>query len=101
MFFLMGSTFIFGSWICEADGDDKLQGCLLEDSEHQDKIFLVGSTFIFESWICEMDGDGKLQGRLLKNSEHHEAHVVSALRQIDSPRGFRSSQCVIQLRFHG
>jgi hypothetical protein len=42
MFFLMGSTFIFGSWICEADGDDKLQGCLLEDSEHQDKIFLVG-----------------------------------------------------------
>jgi hypothetical protein len=49
MFFPVESTFVFGSWICEADGDGKLQGHLLEDSEHQDMIFLAGSTFIFRS----------------------------------------------------
>jgi hypothetical protein len=49
MFFPAKSTFIFGSWICEADGDGKLQGHLLEDLEHQDMIFLAGSTFIFRS----------------------------------------------------
>jgi hypothetical protein len=36
MFFPMGSTFIFGSWICEADGDGKFQGRHLEDSEHHE-----------------------------------------------------------------
>jgi hypothetical protein len=49
MFFLAGSTFIFGSWIFKADGDGKVQGCLIEDSKHQDLIFQVGSTFIFGS----------------------------------------------------
>jgi hypothetical protein len=78
MFFPAGSTFIFGSWICEAGSNGKLQGHLLEDSEHQDMIFSAGSTSIFGSWICETDDDGKLQGRLLKNSEHHEAHAISA-----------------------
>jgi hypothetical protein len=29
--FSMGSTFIFGSWIYEADDDGKLQGRLLKD----------------------------------------------------------------------
>jgi hypothetical protein len=78
MFFPAGSTFIFGSWISEASGDGKLQGRLLEDSEHQDMIFPAGSTFIFKSWICGADDDGKLQGHLLKNSERHEAHAVLA-----------------------
>jgi hypothetical protein len=78
MFFPAGSTFVFGSWICEADSDGKLQGRLIEDSKHQDMIFPAGSTFIFRSWICEADDNGKLQGRLLKNSEHHEAHAISA-----------------------
>jgi hypothetical protein len=49
MLFPAGSTFVFGSWIFEAGGDNKLQGRLLEDSEHQDMIFPVGSTFIFGS----------------------------------------------------
>jgi hypothetical protein len=49
MFFPAGSTFVFGSWISEASGDGKLQGRLLEDSEHQDMIFPAGSTFIFKS----------------------------------------------------
>jgi hypothetical protein len=31
MIFSMGSTFIFGSWIYEADDKGKLQGHLLED----------------------------------------------------------------------
>jgi hypothetical protein len=34
MIFSTGSTFIFGSWICEADDEGKLQGCLLEDQEN-------------------------------------------------------------------
>ena len=34
MIFSKGSTFIFGSWICEAGDDGKLQGRLLEDSDH-------------------------------------------------------------------
>jgi hypothetical protein len=34
MIFSMGSTFIFGSWICEADDKGELQGCLLEDQEN-------------------------------------------------------------------
>jgi hypothetical protein len=35
MIFLTGLTFIFRSWICEADGKGKLQGCLHEDPENQ------------------------------------------------------------------
>ena len=34
MIFSKGSTFIFGSWIYEAEDNGKLQGCLLEDSDH-------------------------------------------------------------------
>jgi hypothetical protein len=34
MIFLMGSIFIFGSWICEADDKGKLQGRLLKDQEN-------------------------------------------------------------------
>jgi hypothetical protein len=40
MIFLMGSTFIFGSWICEADDKGKLQGRLLEDQENQKDLTL-------------------------------------------------------------
>ena len=36
MIFSTGSTFIFGSWICEADINGKLQSCLLEDSNHHE-----------------------------------------------------------------
>jgi hypothetical protein len=38
--FSMGSTFTFGSWICEADDKGKLQGRLLEDREDQDNLTL-------------------------------------------------------------
>ena len=34
MIFSKGSTFIFGSWICKAGDDGKLQGRLLEESNH-------------------------------------------------------------------
>ena len=40
-----GSTFIFGSWICEAGDDGKLQGHLLKDSDHhQDFSFSATTT---------------------------------------------------------
>jgi len=45
MIFSKGSTFIFGSWICKAGNDGKLQGCLLEDSDHhQDHPILTITT---------------------------------------------------------
>ena len=44
MIFLMGSTFIFGSWICEADDNDKLQGCLLEDLDHHEDLAILATT---------------------------------------------------------
>ena len=34
MIFSKGSTFIFSSWICKAGDDGKLQGRLLEESDH-------------------------------------------------------------------
>ena len=34
MIFSKGLTFVFGSWICKAGDDGKLQGCLLEESDH-------------------------------------------------------------------
>ena len=40
MIFSKGSTFIFGSWICEAGDDGKLQGRLLEDSDHHQDSFI-------------------------------------------------------------
>jgi hypothetical protein len=40
MIFSMGSTFIFGSWICEAGDKGKLQGCLLDDREDQKDLTL-------------------------------------------------------------
>ena len=44
MIFLMGSTFIFGSWIYEAGDDGKLQGRLLEDSGHHQDFFTSATT---------------------------------------------------------
>ena len=38
MIFSMGSTFIFGSWICEADDNGELQSRLLEDSDHHEDL---------------------------------------------------------------
>jgi len=38
MIFPTGSIFIFGSWICEADDCGKLQGHLLEDSDHHEDL---------------------------------------------------------------
>jgi hypothetical protein len=40
MIFSMGSTFIFGSWICKADDKGKLQGHLLKDQENQEDLTL-------------------------------------------------------------
>ena len=45
MIFPKGSTFVFGSWIYEAGDDDKLQGRLLEDSDHH-KDFSILATMI-------------------------------------------------------
>jgi hypothetical protein len=45
MIFSMGSTFIFGSWICEADDKGKLQGRLVDDQENlKDLTLLARST---------------------------------------------------------
>ena len=45
MIFSKGSTFIFGSWIYKAGNDGKLQGRLLEDSDHhQDHPILMITT---------------------------------------------------------
>ena len=38
--FSTGSTFIFGSWICEVDDKGKLQGRLLKDQENQEDFAL-------------------------------------------------------------
>ena len=37
MIFPMGSIFIFGSWICEADNYGKLQSHLLKDLDHHEE----------------------------------------------------------------
>ena len=39
-----GSTFIFGSWICEAGDDGKLQSRLLEDSDHYEDLSISATT---------------------------------------------------------
>ena len=44
MIFSTGSTIIFGSWICEADDNDKLQGRLLEDSDHHEDLAISATT---------------------------------------------------------
>ena len=44
MIFLTGSTFIFGSWICEADDNGELQGRLLEDSDHHEDSSISATT---------------------------------------------------------
>ena len=44
MIFSMGSTFIFDSWIYEADDDGKLQSCLLEDSVHHEDLSISATT---------------------------------------------------------
>ena len=44
MIFSTGSTFIFGSWICEADDNGKLQGRLLEDSDHHEDLAISATT---------------------------------------------------------
>ena len=44
MIFSTGSTFIFGSWICEASDDGKLQSHLLEDLGHHEDIFVSVTT---------------------------------------------------------
>ena len=44
MIFSMGSTFIFGSWIYEADDNGKLQSRLLEDSNHHEDYSISATT---------------------------------------------------------
>ena len=44
MIFSKGSTFIFGSWIYEACDDGKLQGRLLENSDHHQDFFISVTT---------------------------------------------------------
>ena len=44
MIFSTGSTFIFGSWICEADNNGKLQGRLLENSDHHEDHSISATT---------------------------------------------------------
>ena len=44
MVFSTGSTFIFGSWICEADDDGKLQSRILEDSDHLEDLSFLATT---------------------------------------------------------
>jgi hypothetical protein len=40
MIFLMGSTFIFGSWVYEADDEGNLHGCLIEALEAYEDLTL-------------------------------------------------------------
>jgi hypothetical protein len=40
MIFPTGSIFIFGSWICEADGEGNLLGCLIEARKAREEITL-------------------------------------------------------------
>jgi len=42
--FSKGSTFIFGSWIYEEGDDGKLQGHLLEDSDHHQDFSISATT---------------------------------------------------------
>ena len=44
MIFSTGSTFIFGSWICEANDNGKLQSRLLEDSNHHEDHSISATT---------------------------------------------------------
>ena len=44
MILSMGSTFIFGSWICEADDNGNLQSRLLEDSNHHEDYSISATT---------------------------------------------------------
>ena len=44
MIFSKGSTFIFGSWICEAGDHGKPQGRLLEDSDHHQDFSILATT---------------------------------------------------------
>ena len=44
MIFSTGSTFIFGSWICEADNYDKLQSHLLKDPDHHEEFPISTTT---------------------------------------------------------
>jgi hypothetical protein len=44
MIFSTESTFVFGSWICEADDDNKLQSHLLEDSTRHEDLAISTTT---------------------------------------------------------
>ena len=44
MIFSTGSTFIFGSWIYEADDNGKLQSRPLEDSDHHEDHSISATT---------------------------------------------------------
>ena len=72
MIFSTGSTFIFGSWICEADDNSKLQSHLLKDSNHHEdysvsatttdqitgrftQLMMSDSTQV--SWLCASDSN--------------------------------------------
>ena len=44
MIFSTGSTFIFGSWICEVGDDGKLQSRLLEDLDHHEDLSISATT---------------------------------------------------------
>ena len=72
MNFSTGSTFIFGSWICETGDDGKFQSRLLEDSDHQEDLSISATTtdqitgrfaqlVMYDStqvsWLCASDSN--------------------------------------------
>jgi hypothetical protein len=40
MIFLTGSIFIFGSWVCKADDEGNLKGCLVKAQEAREEFTL-------------------------------------------------------------
>jgi hypothetical protein len=54
MIFLMGSTFIFRSWVCKANNEGNLHGCLIKALEaHEDLTLSTGlAEDLAERFLC-------------------------------------------------
>ena len=100
MCFLTGTTFVFGSWICEADGDGKLQSCLIEESDYEDiKINQMEEQQLVEKMIklstsspSQTDDEGYETDSETKNKTDYNSRTI--VPQV-FPYGLQNSTSIV------
>ena len=102
MAFSAGTTFIFGSWICKADGNGKLQSRLLEEKEFDDKINPIKEkeltekmAYLSTSEAIQKEED-KYETDTEKETKNEYNSEITLRAQGSCPVSFQDTTCIVK-----